>query len=409
LFFLILLPFILYSQDNQDSTDILNKSIKLYLDCSNCDNDFIRREIQFVNYVRIQQEADVFVLETRQSTAANGYELVFYFIGQNSFQGINDTLKLIFNTNETSDNLRRNIVQKLKLGLMKYISKNDISKYISINFDLPPRKEEVEDNWKQWFFKISSDIYTNGEKMFSSINLWSDVSASKINENWKFEFSLSNNYNSSSYKLDDTTTLISETQRYSFNNLIVKSLSEHWSIGEQIYLNSSNYSNIKFGASFLPAIEFNVFPFSESSRNELRFLYGIGVKQNYYIDTTIYLKTEELLFLQSLKMGFQKIEQWGSAGIYVYWSNYLNNFKLNNLSFNTYIRWRIIGGLSININGGVSFIHDQINLRKSAASNEEILTRCRQLESQYSYWLSSGLSFTFGSIFNNIVNPRFDL
>ena len=61
------------------------------------------------------------------------------------------------------------------------------------------------------------------------------------------------------------------------------------------------------------------------------------------------------------------------------------------------------------MNGGISFIHDQINLRKSTASSEEILTRQRQLESQYSYWLSGGISYSFGSIYNNIVNPRFDL
>lgn len=400
---------ILLSQEEKQIEEIRNKSLKIFIDCNRCDDDYIRREIQFVNYVRIQQDADVYILVTQQSTASNGFEFVFYFIGQNKFEGVNDTLNLTSNLNETTDDLRQNMVQIIKLGLIKYVSKTEVSKFISININLPERKEEIEDKWNQWYFKISSDIYTSGEKMFSLLNIWSNISASKINNDWKYKFSLSNSYSNSHYKLDDTTTIISETQSYSFYNLIVKSIDEHWSFGEEIYLNSSSYSNYKLTASFIPAIEFNIFPFSESSRREFRFFYGIGIKQNYYIDTTIYLKTQELLFLQSLKMGFQKIEQWGSASFYVYWSNYLSNFKLNNLSLNSYISWRIFGGLSFNMNGGISFIHDQINLRKSTASSEEILTRQRQLESQYSYWLSGGISYSFGSIYNNIVNPRFDL
>ena len=82
---------------------------------------------------------------------------------------------------------------------------------------------------------------------------------------------------------------------------------------------------------------------------------------------------------------------------------------MNNLSLNLLLTWTVVNGLSINLNGGASLVHDQINLPKTDVSNEEILTRQRQLESQYTYWVSGGLSFSFGSIYNNVVNPRFDL
>ena len=38
---------------------------------------------------------------------------------------------------------------------------------------------------------------------------------------------------------------------------------------------------------------------------------------------------------------------------------------------------------------------------------QEILVRRRQLETSYNFFAGVGLSYTFGSIFNNIVNPRF--
>ena len=39
---------------------------------------------------------------------------------------------------------------------------------------------------------------------------------------------------------------------------------------------------------------------------------------------------------------------------------------------------------------------------------EDILTRQRQLATSFSYFTFVGLSYTFGSIYNTIVNPRLD-
>jgi len=44
---------------------------------------------------------------------------------------------------------------------------------------------------------------------------------------------------------------------------------------------------------------------------------------------------------------------------------------------------------------------------KGDASLEEILLRRRMMETTYSYFALVGVSFTFGSIYTNVVNPRF--
>ena len=59
------------------------------------------------------------------------------------------------------------------------------------------------------------------------------------------------------------------------------------------------------------------------------------------------------------------------------------------------------------IYGNYSIIHDQLGLVKKALSTEEVLLRRRELESQFFYYTSLGCSYTFGSIYNNMVNPRF--
>jgi hypothetical protein len=52
-------------------------------------------------------------------------------------------------------------------------------------------------------------------------------------------------------------------------------------------------------------------------------------------------------------------------------------------------------------------IHDQISLKKGQASLESVLLRRTMLETNYQYYFSIGLSYTFGSIYSNVVNPRF--
>ena len=61
----------------------------------------------------------------------------------------------------------------------------------------------------------------------------------------------------------------------------------------------------------------------------------------------------------------------------------------------------------MNAFGEFNRTRDQIYLPRGLASTEEVLLRQRQLASGYQYFLNFGISYSFGSIFNNIVNPRF--
>ena len=49
---------------------------------------------------------------------------------------------------------------------------------------------------------------------------------------------------------------------------------------------------------------------------------------------------------------------------------------------------------------------NQINLPKGEASVEDLLLRQRQISTSFQNRISMGISYTFGSIFNNIVNNR---
>lgn len=67
---------------------------------------------------------------------------------------------------------------------------------------------------------------------------------------------------------------------------------------------------------------------------------------------------------------------------------------------------QLFRGLTLDLSGSASRIRDQINLPAGRATAEEILLLRRELQTDFQYFLSVGLGFTFGSIFSNVVNPR---
>ena len=51
-------------------------------------------------------------------------------------------------------------------------------------------------------------------------------------------------------------------------------------------------------------------------------------------------------------------------------------------------------------------IHDQLYLAKGDANLEDLLLQRRQLATTYEITSSIGLSYTFGSMYNNVVNTQ---
>ena len=71
------------------------------------------------------------------------------------------------------------------------------------------------------------------------------------------------------------------------------------------------------------------------------------------------------------------------------------------------IQIRIIKGLSFRIFGSIARVNDQLSLLKGELSEADVLLRLQELETAYEFDASFGITYTFGSIYNNIVNPRF--
>ncbi len=401
-----------YSQEPEtNATALREKAVKIFLDISRNYEEHVKREITFVNYVRDRKQAQVYVMLTMQRTGAGGMEYTLTLIGQQNFTGINDTLIYVSKQADTQEITRSGLVRILKMGLMPYVAKTPLADYISVNFRLREELTEVVDKWNYWVFNTSISGRANGEAKRKSYSIDANISADRVTPYWKMSFGLNSDYDESSYKTtsddDVEETYHSYRKSNGFRGLIVKSLGEHLSIGGYSSVQSSIYRNTKFSFSVAPAIEFNLFPYSESTRREFRFLYRIGDTNISYNDTTVYGKTKENLFQESLSITYEIKERWGSVTSTLEGSHYFHNFNKKRLELRSNLSFRIFEGLSLTLNGNIEWIHDQLSLVKGEESLEDILLRQRELSTNYDYNFRVGIRYSFGSIYSNVVNPRF--
>lgn len=394
-----------YSQEDPSLTK--EGAPNVFIDCGYCDLNYIKEQIPIVNYVRDRKDANVHVLFTSQRTGSGGNNYTLFFIGLNNFLEINDTIKYAINGTDSDDQQRVKMVKALKIGLVRYIARTKISDQMTVSFTKPQTKENVaEDDWDYWVFRLSMNGNINEDNNYNSYSIYSSLSANRTTEDLKLSFSLSNNYNENKYSSESYSYRdISRSQNASAS--LVKAIDDNWSWGVWGNANSSTYNNIDYAFSFSPGIEYNVFPYSASNERQLRIDYKISNITNKYVEETFYFKTKENLWKHSLETSLSLIKQWGSVSFGVSAENYLNDFK--NIGYGIYssASLRLFKGFSLNFFGNYYSTGKQITLPLEGATLEEVLLRRRQLETKYSFYAYFGLSYSFGSIFNNAVNPRF--
>ena len=405
-----------HAQPAPDSLDILRaKAPKVFIDCQSCDQDYIRTETVFVNYVRDPAEAEVHFLLTDQKTGSGGKEYTLTLIGRGRFAGMNDTLVYVAQQSETDATTRAGIVRVLQGGLLRYALRTPLADHLSVKYDQPARSAEVVDVWDYWVFKVSLQSLLNGEQQTRSAYLIGAFSANRITPEWKINFSFNANYNESSYDVDTVTTISSFQRSQWFSGLVARSISDHWSVGLNGYAQTSTYNNLRSQFTLAPAIEYDLFPYVEATRQQLRFTYRLGPNFVNYLEETIFDKTSETYVSQSLSIALELKQPWGTISTTVQGTHYPWDFRNEGKSLgrqitvNVYgtISWRILEGLSLNLAGSYSAIRDQFGLVKGGASRDDILLARTRLATNYSYFVSFGFSYTFGSIYSNVVNPRF--
>lgn len=415
--FTCLLHFLAFTQP----TSLIKERLKVFVDCQKgCDMTFIRSEINLVDYLLDRKAADVHILINDQNTGGGGdeYQLIFY--GQNEFKDIRDTLRFINDANATDFEERNLLLKYLKLGLIPFIARTKIAGEVEIQMktNMPGQKPmekgrmATKDPWNYWVFRIGTDGSIDIDEVYKETSFGVDLSVNRVTEDSKIGFELEAGKNKSAFEYEDDqgniTKFTNRNNNYELSHYLVKSINNHWSWAYELNSSRSTFSNNKFRGVLRTGIEYNIFPYNLVNTKSFTISYTIDVRHNKYIDSTLYDKTKETLAGHGVEANLSINQKWGSVSFGTEYHNYLHNWKFFNLEANAQIEVRITGGLSFNIYTSAELTRDQIFLPKGGATQQEVLTRRRQLASGYSFSTFFGLSYRFGSKLNNFVNPRFD-
>ncbi len=380
-----------------------------FFDCS-CDLNYVREQIPVVNYVNDRTEADLHILFTDQRTGSGGREYLLLFVGQRTFAGMNDTIRYNTNQIDSEDQRRTKMVDALKAGLSKYIFKSPVADRMKITYtdgnDDDNLSGNTDDDWDSWIFRTGLNTSLSGQQTAKHGNIGSSISISRVTEESKIYLYAAFSYSESNYDYGDTK-INSISRRQNISASYIGSISGSWSWGLWSSLTKSTYSNLNLAFSIAPGVEFNFFPYSEANQRQFRVEYRVNLNYNKYTLETIYFKMQENLFSHLLRFSFEVIEPWGNAGFRLSGSNYLHNFDLYSLSTDGFISVRLLKGFSLDLKGGYSKINNQLALPRGQASIDEVLLARKEIATQFSYNFGIGVSYSFGSIYNNAVNPRF--
>jgi hypothetical protein len=410
---IILLNFII-----AHAQDTARAKLKVFVDCrEGCDTKFLKTEITIVDFVIDRTAADEHVLITSQPVGSGGNQYQLNFYGQNNYKSYIDTIRFTTKPNASGAEIRQSLLHYLMLGFTPLIAKTSFAPEIEISMKGKKTEGEItdtsntKDKWNYWVYAVGVKGEFNADQVYKTNILSSDFSANRTTDKLKVGFSTYGSLNNTTYSYfqgDSTTTFLVKNREYGFYHHLVKSLGKHFSVGYQTNLSNNTFKNIKRKLYFKPAIEYNIYNFKDVNNRFLVIRYGIDINNNHYYDTTIYDKIAETLYGHKISVTLTLNKKWGTINTGIYYRNYFKDRKLNSMGMTANADVKVTGALSFFINVNANVAHDQVNLVRSGATQQEVLTRKRQIASSFNYNTSFGVNFRFGSILNNFVNPRFE-
>lgn len=390
-------------------------ALRVFLDCATwrCREDRIRQEIDWVNWVREPQDAQLFIIMTGQR-AGGGFQYAFDFEGRGPLSELTDRYLFTSSTTDVEEEVVRGLVQTLGAGLVRFVALGGFSDMVEIvgvaREPLTEEElaaEEQDDPWDYWVFSLRANLELDREDREKQDEYRLFVSANRTTDAWKIDLNGNINFFRREVTFDDESGFVDERDDWRTSALVVRSLSPHWSVGFRAGASSFVRLNRDLALEFAPAVEWNYYPWSEATRRRIVVLYTAGWEYQDYDETTVFNRNAENLWSHRLDVQLRLQEAWGEARFGTEFQQFLEYTDEYSFQLNGRVNYRILRGLGISLESNYEVIRNQRFLSGAGLSPEEILTSRRALGTDSRFSLELGLSFNFGSIFNNIVNARF--
>ncbi|MDG2396144.1 MAG: DUF481 domain-containing protein [Flavobacteriaceae bacterium] len=377
----------------------------MFLKCK-CDKDFIKNEIPYVDYMINQKDANLELFIYGDPNGNKGlYSL--YFKGNKEFKGIEKKMTFESHPKMTNDEIRVGIKDKIEKGLIRFIVETNDLENLTINFtnNNSSINDPKLDKWKNWIFEISASGYFEKESSRKESDFNARFEINRYTEDWRIESNI--RYEKEKESFSNSSGNYSSSKLYKgIKGKIVRSISNHWSTGFFYNFSEDSFQNLNFSYILSPAIEYSIFPYKDVVRKEIVIEYKIGYQSNKYETKTIYGKEKEKLGIHSFAFKTRFRQNWGDIYSRLGYFSYLNFASKNRLTFDNYLNIRIFDGFSLRIGAEIRLIRDQISLSAGEASIEDLLLQQKSIATDFYNEFRLGLTYTFGSAFNNIINTR---
>src|SRR5688572_19161781 len=165
--------------------------LKVYLDCNVCFDNFIREEVDMVEYVRDPAEADVHIIVSIADTGSGGIERAVSFIGLGRFKGLDFKSRALSQSGDTEDTQRQRLATAITIGLLNYLSTDGISGGLTVEVEQtvqPGQAGPVTDPWNFWVMSVQGSIAMAGEESSRQLDLGAEIAADRITDDWKITF-----------------------------------------------------------------------------------------------------------------------------------------------------------------------------------------------------------------------------
>ena len=394
----------------QDAAEDSRGLLRVFFDCERCDFDHFRREAPFVDYVRDRTDAELHVLVTSQDTGGGGEAWDLFFLGLGERAGPTDTLRFVSAQGDTDEEVREGLTRTFKRGLVPHVGRTVAAPLLDVLYAAPEAATQqaaaADDPWNLWVFRASVGADWEGESRRGSRSFEGSFAASRTTESLKIDLSSDGRWERDQFEFSDGTMLTSTSRSINHEGLIVWSVGPQWSAGARASALTSTHVNQDLTIRAAPAVQYSLFPYAESTRRQITVLYSIGLASFDYEEITLFDKTSETHAEQRLEIAARFQQPWGEINSALEASTFLHDPSLHRIDLFGRIEYRIARGLNLSVSGSVARVKDQLYVPREDVADEDVLLQRRQLGTDFEFEFEIGFSFTFGSVTNNVVNPR---
>lgn len=407
----------------------------LYLACpQECYEDYLRQELSYFDIVRDRHHADWTLLIVVQSAANGGDRVTLRVIPRVSppkphptgdanpaTAPRHDSLaersapepeivrEVSMAPGATDDQQRRRLVDAA-LGAL-YIALLPTEHARSFRLSLPRRDgktlSQLNDPWDYWTITPSLAVTAETGSQAYRAEAETMLLVRRVTQHNKLLLEATYTHRWSRAVLEDGSDVRAGVAAWHGVSLFAHSLGEHFALGATVTGDRDEFENVKAHVHGAPVIEYNFFPYSENVSAQLRAAYQVGPWASWYDEVSVFDRRKELRPYHALTLISDVNQDWGSIQLGVQLNSFIDRPEQLRLSGRLLLSLQLFEGFALNLDALVSWVRDQIDLRRRAVTDVELVLGSTQLPSSFNTELELGFSYTFGSVHNTIVNPRF--